>query len=113
MITLLLLIIGFIWWGFSHSDLVSAYFFYFIPFYSIGMILPLLSSTVRRLHDIGKSGNYIFIALVPFFGEISLLILLCLDSEKGQNKFGPSQKYVTSDTNSGTELLMNPNDINA
>ena len=75
------------------------------------MLLPLLSSTFRRLHDIGKSGNYIFIALVPIFGEISLLILLCYDSEKGQNKFGPSPKYVTSDINCGTELLS-PNDIN-
>jgi uncharacterized membrane protein YhaH (DUF805 family) len=114
-LTLLLLIIGFIigWDSSDNDDLLYAYFLYFMPLYALGFILPLISSIVRRLHDIGKSGNYIFIAIVPIFGQISLLILLCLDSEKGQNKFGPSQKYVTSDTNSGTELLMNPNDINA
>ena len=111
-ITLLLLIIGIaISWDSEDNDLVNFYFGYLIPFYSAGMLLPLLSSTFRRLHDIGKSGNYIFIALVPIFGEISLLILLCYDSEKGQNKFGPSPKYVTSDINCGTELLS-PNDIN-
>ena len=114
-ITLLLLIIGFIigWDSSEYDDFLYGYFLYFMPLYGLGLILPLISSIVRRLHDIGKSGNYSFIALVPIFGEISLLILLCLDSEKGQNKFGPSQKYVTSDINSGTELLMNPNDINA
>ena len=111
-LTIILLIIGFALDGVSPYDLVIAYLLFFMPLYSLGMILPLISSTVRRLHDIGKSGNYIFIALVPIFGDISLLILLCLDSEKGQNKFGPSQKYVTSDTNSGTELLS-PNGINA
>lgn len=44
-------------------------------------ILPLLSIIVRRLHDIGHSGWFIFIALIPIIGPIILLVLLCLPSK--------------------------------
>ena len=56
-------------------------------------MLPLLCATVRRLHDIGKRGEYIFILLVPLYGPITLLVLLCRDSQPETNKFGPSPKY--------------------
>ena len=79
------------------------------------VILPLFSSTVRRLHDIGKRGEYIFIGLVPFYGQLALLILLCKDSEKQPNEYGPSPKYVSmEDTPIGqinnTDYL-NPNSL--
>ena len=56
-------------------------------------MLPLLAATVRRLHDIGKRGEYIFIIFVPLYGPITLLVLLCRDSSPETNKFGPSPKY--------------------
>ena len=62
--------------------------------YISGIMLPTLSATVRRLHDVGKRGEYIFIGLVPFFGSLALLILLCQDSMKEANEFGPSPKYI-------------------
>ena len=63
------------------------------------IMLPTLSATVRRLHDTGKRGEYIFIALVPFFGHIALLVLLCTDSMKETNEFGPSPKYTNAVNN--------------
>ena len=65
----------------------------FIVLFSCGLMLPLLCATVRRLHDIGKRGEYIFIILVPLYGPITLLVLLCRDSQPETNKFGPSPKY--------------------
>ncbi len=54
---------------------------------SLGLLLPMISLSVRRLHDIGKSGwNYLLI-LVPFAG-IALIVWACYDSE-GDNKWGP------------------------
>ena len=44
--------------------------------YIFGIMLPTISSTVRRLHDVGKKGEYIFIGLVPLYGGITLLVLL-------------------------------------
>ena len=62
--------------------------------YFFGIILPTISSTVRRLHDVGKKGEYIFIGLVPLYGGITLLVLLCKDSMNTANEFGQSPKYT-------------------
>ena len=61
--------------------------------YVCDIMLPTLGATVRRLHDIGRQGETIFIGLVPFFGGIVLLILLCKDSMKEKNEYGYSPKY--------------------
>lgn len=60
---------------------------------SIALFLPGLGVAIRRLHDIGKSGWWYLIALVPFIGWIVLLVFMCRDSDRGPNQFGPSPKY--------------------
>lgn len=62
--------------------------------YSLAIILPSLGVTVRRLHDVGKSGWFILIALIPIIGLIWLLILFFTDSKPDENKWGPSPKAV-------------------
>ncbi len=59
---------------------------------SIVIALASLSVTVRRLHDIGKSGWLVLLELIPVIGWIILLIWMCKDSEPGENKFGPNPK---------------------
>lgn len=61
--------------------------------YSLAIFLPSLAVGCRRLHDTGKSGLWLLIALVPFVGAIVLLIFMCLDSEEGTNQYGPNPKY--------------------
>ena len=60
--------------------------------YSLLMILPGLAVTVRRLHDVDKSGGWIFISLVPAIGGIWLLILMLIEGTKGANRFGSVPK---------------------
>jgi uncharacterized membrane protein YhaH (DUF805 family) len=60
--------------------------------YSLAVLLPGLAVSVRRLHDIGKSGWWIFIALVPCVGWIILLVFLATDSVPGDNEYGPNPK---------------------
>ena len=73
---------------------------------TFGVTLPVLAATVRRLHDIGKNGYFIFVVLVPLYGGITLLVLLCRDSLSETNEYGPSPKYTQSMTNSN--LLQTP-----
>ena len=75
--------------------------------YHSAIIIPYFSATARRLHDIGKNGNYVLMLAVPPFGWIALIVLLCLDSDKMANKYGASTKYF--DINQITPLS---NDIN-
>lgn len=51
-----------------------------------------LAVSVRRLHDAGFSGWWMLMAILPPLNVV-LLIFFCLDSEPGDNRFGPSPKY--------------------
>lgn len=55
---------------------------------SLVLLIPMLAVSWRRLHDIGKSGGYYFIFLVPIVGPILLLIAWCKESD-GDNQYGP------------------------
>jgi len=62
--------------------------------WSLACFVPSLSCAVRRLHDIGKSGWWLLISLVPLVGGIILIVFLATDSEPGPNKYGPSPKLL-------------------
>jgi len=51
---------------------------------TLALLVPSLSVTVRRLHDTGRSGWWLLIALV----------FLVQDGEAGANRFGASPKAV-------------------
>ncbi len=55
---------------------------------SLALLVPSLAVSVRRMHDIGKGGGWIFINLVPFIGSIWYLILCIKESEPAPNRFG-------------------------
>lgn len=57
--------------------------------YSLAVILPTLAVSVRRLHDIGKGGGWIFINFVPVIGGIWYFILMLIGSQQWENRFGP------------------------
>ncbi|MBP6874759.1 MAG: DUF805 domain-containing protein [Candidatus Eisenbacteria bacterium] len=58
----------------------------------VALLFPSWAVLVRRLHDIGKSGWFWFIGLIPLIGGIWLLVLLCRDSMAGENQYGPNPK---------------------
>ena len=60
--------------------------------YSLAVLIPGLAVTVRRLHDTGRSGWWILIALIPFIGGLVLLVFMVLDSQPGENQYGPNPK---------------------
>jgi uncharacterized membrane protein YhaH (DUF805 family) len=72
---------------------ISKVFFVLYFLYAIGVIIPSIAVTVRRLHDTDRSGWWILIDLIPFIGPIVLLVFLCIDSSRGPNKYGESEKY--------------------
>ena len=64
--------------------------------YIMAIIIPSISIAVRRLHDIGKSGWMFLVSFIPLIGGIWLIILLCKDSQPGENEYGPNPKEVTA-----------------
>ncbi len=51
-------------------------------------VLPTITVTVRRLHDIGKSGWALLWALVPVVGLIVLIVYAVRPGEPGANAYG-------------------------
>lgn len=57
--------------------------------YCLGIVIPAVTVTVRRLHDTGKSAHYLWFHLLPFAGAVVVLVLLLLPSDAGTNAYGP------------------------
>ena len=63
--------------------------------YSLVVLIPGLAVAVRRLHDLGKSGWMLLLALIPPIGAIWLLVLFATNSKEGANKWGENPKEVS------------------
>ena len=67
--------------------------------YTLAILIPSLAVGVRRLHDIGKSGWMLLVALIPLIGTIWLLVLLFTESNPEDNEYGTNPKdYQTDDS---------------
>lgn len=63
--------------------------------YTLVIFLPSLGVLIRRLHDTGRTGWWCLIVLVPVLGALVLLVFVILDSEPGENAYGPNPKMVS------------------
>ena len=57
-------------------------------------LIPNITVSVRRLHDVGKSGWYYFLNLIPIIGTLILLYFYLQDSTPGDNEYGATTKYI-------------------
>lgn len=55
----------------------------------LGHIVPSAAISVRRLHDIDRSGWWVLIGLVPLVGIIVLVVFCSTPSTPSANRFGP------------------------
>ncbi len=62
--------------------------------YSLAVLIPGIAVCIRRLHDIGKSGWWWFIVLIPLVGPIWLLVLVCTEGDSSNNQYGSNPKAV-------------------
>jgi uncharacterized membrane protein YhaH (DUF805 family) len=62
--------------------------------FALGTMVPGLAVTVRRLHDINRSGWWVLIGIIPLIGDLVLIVFAVQDSQPGANKYGPNPKGV-------------------
>lgn len=68
---------------------ISDYLYYL---YTLAVFIPGLAVSVRRLHDIGKSGWWVFIGLIPLAGWLWYMVLMAMNGQSGENQYGPNPK---------------------
>ena len=78
------ILLGLAWQGVGYGPIYGLYL--------LATIIPSIAVAVRRLHDVGKSGWFLLIALIPIIGAIWLLVLYCKEGDKGSNDYGADPK---------------------
>ena len=58
----------------------------------LGLFLPGLAVTIRRLHDTSRSGWWFLLSILPLIGSIILLVFLASDTKLETNQWGPPAK---------------------
>lgn len=74
--------------------------------YSLAVLIPGFAVSVRRLHDVGKSGWFSLIVLIPVVGAIWLLVLSVRDGDPGINQYGANPKNPNSPTPNPSDHLI-------
>lgn len=60
---------------------------------TILLLLPILSATIRRLHDTGRYWWALATGIAPWIGWVLLLGILLWDGDEGENAFGRNPRY--------------------
>ncbi|MCA1674673.1 MAG: DUF805 domain-containing protein [Actinobacteria bacterium] len=65
--------------------------------YGLAVLLPSLAVGARRLHDIGRTGWWQLINLIPIIGAIVLIVFFATDGDHQPNAYGPNPKTSTDE----------------
>jgi uncharacterized membrane protein YhaH (DUF805 family) len=87
------------WWFFLANIIVygvlailasaaGTFFSVLLVLYALGVFLPSLGVTIRRLHDTDRSGWWILVGIVPLVGAIVLIVFYASEGTRGPNKYG-------------------------
>ncbi len=84
---------------------VSDLFGLLVVVFALGVLIPSIAATTRRLHDTGRSGWWQFVSLVPFVGAIILIVLCAQPGQAQFNSYGPPP---SPDALSGSASISGP-----
>ncbi len=60
--------------------------------FNLVSLIPSIAVSVRRLHDIDRSGWWLLLIFLPILGWFVLLVFYCLNGTPGPNRFGDDPK---------------------
>lgn len=78
---------------------------------SVILFMPAISVTVRRLHDVDRSGWWFWFFLVPIIGWITILVWECTRGTYGENKYGPDPLLAIDDQHSSRHENHSPEPV--
>ncbi len=62
---------------------------------SLVLLLPAVAVSIRRLHDIDRTGWWLLLGLVPIVGFLVLLYFYVQKGDVGPNRFGEPDPFTT------------------
>ena len=88
-------------------DVILGFGFVYL-LYVLALLIPGLAVGIRRLHDVGKSGWWLLISLIPLIGAIWIIVLLATDGTADNNIYGPTLKTAPNTTD---EVVPSPTSL--
>ena len=79
--------------------------------FSLATLIPFISVTARRLHDLNKSGWYQLIAVIPILGWALYLYWMCCKGTDGPNSYGNDPLDPTSPSSQGRTPSYQPRPV--
>lgn len=70
------------------SELIAIGCIVLYGLYLLGVFIPTIAVSARRLHDKGNSGWFLLLQFLPYVGCIVLFVLFILDSQHYDNQYG-------------------------
>ncbi|GAA0625740.1 DUF805 domain-containing protein [Kribbella sandramycini] len=67
-------------------------FGYLAVVFQLALLVPSIAVSVRRLHDVGRSGWWVLLSFVVCIGWIVLLVWYVREGQVGDNEHGPDPK---------------------
>jgi len=61
---------------------------------SLVLLLPAIAVSIRRLHDIDRTGWWLLLGLVPVIGSLALLYFYVQKGDAGPNRFGEPEPFI-------------------
>lgn len=90
------LVIGVVWACVGDKDVVDVdrakWLADILVFLAVALLIPNLAVSVRRLHDQNLSGWLVLMLLVPYLGQLVILMLMLRPGTRGPNRFGPDPR---------------------
>lgn len=74
--------------SFDTSKATGAILTLLLGLVALALIIPFITVTVRRLHDVGRSGWWVWLHFIPLIGTI-VLVIFCVGESQGPNQYGP------------------------
>lgn len=87
--------LGLMCWGILIAITGWDFLSYAAFIFALACIVPLLAVQVRRLHDVGRSGWWLFIRAIPLVGDIVIFVFSVTDGQPYANQYGPPPKPVS------------------
>lgn len=67
-----------------------------LTLYGLFQVIPTLAVQIRRLHDVEKSGWFVFVPIIPVVGSFWLFTLMVTEGTRGVNFYGHNPKDIVS-----------------
>lgn len=65
-----------------------------LPVVILASLVPSIAVTVRRLHDLERSGWWCLLGLVPLIGQLIVFIWMVSPGTPGPNRYGKEPRYT-------------------